>query len=161
MFGFEWFSVGIYFVCMWIFDIRWLVESWKCEELEEWFIVKIFLFLESLIEGIVERGVCLDVFLVKVGCWRGELERMFVVDVGIGVGYLNWVLLVFCCFRGCGRLGEELSLKGGSNDDVGCFMFVVDEVCVCGFGVGREGLLRVLVVWVGVFIVDFLIKIVF
>jgi hypothetical protein len=79
----------MYLARTWTLDIRRLAESWKCDEFEDRPMVRTSPFSVSSTDGTADSGARSDVVLVKAGRRRGELERMPVVDVGIGVGYLT------------------------------------------------------------------------
>lgn len=111
-------------------------------------------FSESSTVGTADRGARSECALVRPGLRGGELERMPVLDVGMGVGYFrrSW-LPVFWRFSGRGRPGDEDSgSKGGSKDGAGRLeparlIGVVDEgvievlavAVVVGRGAGSVG----------------------
>ena len=105
--------------------------------------------------GTAHRGARSDVPRCSEGCRGGELDRMPVLDVGTGVGYLRraWSCLllalwgcgggsggaplaVFWRFRGRGRPGEDdRGSKAGRRDGAGRLMPAVEDgVEVLGSG---------------------------
>jgi hypothetical protein len=83
-------------------------------------------FSFSSMEGTVERGTRSDaVDCVRcragLGPTRGGLEeRMPVLDVGAGVGYVRKALAVACLLFGRGRPGDEDKGSNGGSSEAAC-----------------------------------------
>ena len=86
-------------------------------------------FSDSSTEGTAPRGTRSEGFRERFGLRRGELERIPVLDVGTGVGYLrcaSWP--TFWRFIGRGRAGdEERGSNGGNRDGAGLFVPAREE----------------------------------
>lgn len=80
-------------------------------------------FSGSSTAGTADRGARSEVVRARPGRRGGELDRMPVLEVGTGVGYLSCAFPVCWRFNGRGRAGEEeRGSNGGSNEGAGRFV---------------------------------------
>lgn len=131
----------------WTLDTSLLAESWKCDEFDDRPIISVSPFSESSTAGTSDSGVRSG----AVRCTRlllllgGELDRMPVLDVGTGVGYLRCARPpVFWRLAGRGRPGDEESgSKAGRSEAAERFLvpamvgvLVLDEGGIMAGSVG-------------------------
>lgn len=127
-------GAGIYRALTWTREIRRLADSWKWDELEERPMMRISPFSASSTDGTDPRGTRSEGLRASCGLRRGELDRIPVLDVGTGVGYLRWASWPrFWRLSGRGRAGDdERGSNGGRRDGADLFDPASEEEDVVG-----------------------------